>query len=1464
MPPKFSVSVVVAGNFQRAKPCLESIAAHSSDYELIVSDGSSDPATWKLLEEFARSIVPVPAYLVQNSELGANVPAAHDDALVRRATGEYRIALDSRAAVCDGWLDRIEGAFRERPALGLAFIRFAAKDGAGTALCFAARARIVAKLGFFLSGNGSVPHPLSARIQGSGHEVALLDLDRRVVLPLTQGEKDVQVAMSGTLPDSSTKGRATLGLAMIVRDEEKNLGRCLESVRDCFDEIVVVDTGSTDRTKQIAASFGAKIHDFVWIDDFSAARNFAFSKSSTDFTMWLDADDVLKPEDAARLMGLRRTLGQTDAYFMKYDYAQDEEGNSKCLFSRERIVRNTGEARWEAPAHEAMILPDHWRKDLRTGVTVTHLRDPEDCAKDAGRNLRILRKAVLERPADTRLQFYLACELTDAGEHDEATMVFEDYLRKDDSHENRVHAHIRLAEAHHLSGRPEKAIETCLKGIQFDHRWAEFYVMIGRIHYERHEWKKAIFWLEQAASRGIPDSTGFVAPQNYTWVPQDMLCACYWKIGDVWRSYRANAEALRHKPKEPRFLNNHETMGNLLWPGRRADRPVRINLVAGGTVPGYHPLGAAAAPGIDECLDHGGIPYADSTVHAIMVDGLAGDGSQRERRLREWKRMLRPFGELTVRVPDLERLSKTYAADGRGDDWWRSAMGAGFSKDGLCSLLERCGFEVLQVSERGWQNPPSIEARARLASKPARVKWLLSTSGTASSDRWSRAHTYLSGKGVDSALVSIEGDTKDKGSFFQDLKRSEVVVLAAAGPSERALMERLRRSGVSVVFDLVDAPDQGTLDDCLAHSSVVVSPTPGLVERARASARVLLIPDNSEGSEEGEELWLSLVEGLARENSSPPKVDIVIPTHDNLKHLKPCVESVLRQTDWPCNVIVVDSGDGDAAQEWLAAQGEITLIRKAGLSRSQALNHGLRESKERYVVLLDDETIVSRHWLPAMMAEAMVPGIGAVGPFSNHGIPDEPIVVAGRDIRKASTFEDVAGILREIEAHCRPKKVVERPWIAFSTVLLARKAVEDVGFLDETSKGHEDYDYCQRLRKAGYRIMSVHDSFVFHFNRTPQATDARVPAVAAPGSDKPVFAMYTGPAWERWNAASLENEGLGGSETAAVYISRAFAKKGYRSLVFGDCKDREGTFEGVEYLDWSRFDRWADSSRMDIFVSCRLPEVFGRPIQAEYKICLATDTAFHTDDVHADRIDRFFAISPPHRDLLAARYRIPPEKIFVTRCGVDLARFEGSAPRDRAKLVYTSAPNRGLDILLGLFPKIREAFTDATLHVFYGWNYLQEAARRGDRGLAEFIQSTRGSLKQPGVVFRGRVPLAELTKELLSSSLWAYPTHFHENFCISALEAMAAGVPVVTSDWAAMPSTVGDAGVLVPGDPRSREYQERFLQECLSMLGDRARWERHSAMGRERAMLFPWSTIADEWLEAIDGDLAARKTAAVR
>ena len=111
----------------------------------------------------------------------------------------------------------------------------------------------------------------------------------------------------------------TISICMIVKDEEKILERCLQSVADLAEEIIIVDTGSRDATKEIACRFTDKVYDFPWTDDFSAARNYVFSKAAMEYIYSVDADEVLSEENRRRFLMLKETLlPEIEIVQMKY------------------------------------------------------------------------------------------------------------------------------------------------------------------------------------------------------------------------------------------------------------------------------------------------------------------------------------------------------------------------------------------------------------------------------------------------------------------------------------------------------------------------------------------------------------------------------------------------------------------------------------------------------------------------------------------------------------------------------------------------------------------------------------------------------------------------------------------------------------------------------------------------------------------------------------------------------------------------------------------------------------------------------------------------------------------------------------------------------------------------------------------------------------------------------------------
>jgi glycosyltransferase involved in cell wall biosynthesis len=134
-----------------------------------------------------------------------------------------------------------------------------------------------------------------------------------------------------------------------LTDEENNLPRCLESVRGLFDEIVVVDTGSTDRTIEIARSFGAKVFEFAWIDDFAAARNEALAYATGDYAFWLDANDVVEPPQREKLTALLNGLGGVPAIKMGTGTASCESQSPFCSVRAIKIGTGTASCESQSP-----------------------------------------------------------------------------------------------------------------------------------------------------------------------------------------------------------------------------------------------------------------------------------------------------------------------------------------------------------------------------------------------------------------------------------------------------------------------------------------------------------------------------------------------------------------------------------------------------------------------------------------------------------------------------------------------------------------------------------------------------------------------------------------------------------------------------------------------------------------------------------------------------------------------------------------------------------------------------------------------------------------------------------------------------------------------------------------------------------------------------------------------------------
>ncbi|MBD5148709.1 MAG: glycosyltransferase family 2 protein [Oscillibacter sp.] len=346
----------------------------------------------------------------------------------------------------------------------------------------------------------------------------------------------------------------TVSLCMIVKNEEDVLARCLESAADLVDEIIIVDTGSTDRTREIAKNFTDRIYHFDWIDDFAAARNYAFSLAEKDYCMWLDADDVILEADRAAFQELKKALDPAVHVVMaKYNTGFDENGNVTFSYFRERLIKNHTDMRWAGAVHEA-IAPSG--PVIYGGFAVTHRKtrpsDPE-------RNLRIYEKQ-LERgeTLDPRQQFYYGRELYYHQRYEEAVQVLERFLDEGRGWvENNIDACCHCAYCYERMGQPEWALGPLLRSFAYDRPRAEICCELGRWFFQRENMSLAAYWYSLALTCTRDDSRGgFVSPDCYGYLPCIQLCVCYSRLGDLRRAERMNELAASFKPDAAPVLHN--------------------------------------------------------------------------------------------------------------------------------------------------------------------------------------------------------------------------------------------------------------------------------------------------------------------------------------------------------------------------------------------------------------------------------------------------------------------------------------------------------------------------------------------------------------------------------------------------------------------------------------------------------------------------------------------------------------------------------------------------------------------------------------------------------------------------------------------------------------------------------------------------------------------------------------------
>lgn len=367
----------------------------------------------------------------------------------------------------------------------------------------------------------------------------------------------------------SPEVQKSISLCMIVRDEEKNLPRCLDSVKGLFDEIIVVDTGSKDKTIEIAKSYGAKVIEREWRDDFAWARNEGIKIAKSDFIMWLDADDTLRQEDHNKIKRIINKLEHIAAYTQTKNTINGKEVDANSL---PRIFKNHRGIKFFGEIHEDIVLPPN-RKILITDIPVFHhgYSDLEKKLLKNERNIRILLKQINNNKNDPRPHFFLGRSYRMTGQCKLSIKHLKKYLKLEKfTAPLRYTAMVDQANNFIQLGCDQDAVLMCYKAQSLNNTLATAYCTAGQAFINMGKLKNAEIVYQVALSLKCPKfETNPVYPQDYDFLPAWKLAEIYYKKRDINKCLHFLELALSFRPNNRIVIERILKVGSKFLPQAR-------------------------------------------------------------------------------------------------------------------------------------------------------------------------------------------------------------------------------------------------------------------------------------------------------------------------------------------------------------------------------------------------------------------------------------------------------------------------------------------------------------------------------------------------------------------------------------------------------------------------------------------------------------------------------------------------------------------------------------------------------------------------------------------------------------------------------------------------------------------------------------------------------------------------------
>ena len=342
---------------------------------------------------------------------------------------------------------------------------------------------------------------------------------------------------------------------MIVKNEQNMLEKTLPNLSALVDEVVIVDTGSTDGTKKIAQKYTSKIYDFPWINDFAAARNESLKYANGDWILWVDADEFIKKEDMDKIKAVLKDAGEP-AFLFKVSECREGELNPISYNLRPKIFRNRVGIHFERPVNEQPFTKDGRPVAIlarELDIPIYHwggLLAEEKLRQKKLRNLEILKKVIDSGKGDAANYFLLGLNYRDIQMYDEAVAGFTLVMTKFPDTKFALAAREEKAWTLYLQKKVKEAYLESLEIIKKDPRSLIAANIIGLVFMTMGKVDQAIEAFKGAANAELKSDAVIVNMNQKEYVANMFLSKAYLMLGRSKEAFEAAEKAYRFDPTE--------------------------------------------------------------------------------------------------------------------------------------------------------------------------------------------------------------------------------------------------------------------------------------------------------------------------------------------------------------------------------------------------------------------------------------------------------------------------------------------------------------------------------------------------------------------------------------------------------------------------------------------------------------------------------------------------------------------------------------------------------------------------------------------------------------------------------------------------------------------------------------------------------------------------------------------------